>query len=157
MKTIVHWCEDNLAVPYFLWRQSSSAPFFSIFLNFLWRQLYYCYLFCEDNCTSAHEDNCPLVWRQLSTALKTIVTCSFIVKTILLVKTIVPLSQINEKLFQWSYPYVILFVCLIVCTRVHGQIWCLVLANYKLGRVDWAPMKPWGNPNEAPRKPPGGP
>ena len=97
-KTIVHWSEDNLAVPYFLWRQSSSAPFFSIFLNFLWRQLYYCYLFCENNCTSAHEDNCPLVWRQLSTALKTIVNCSFIEKTILLVKTIVPLSPVRAYL-----------------------------------------------------------
>ena len=60
-ETIVHWSEDNLTVPYFLWRQSSSAPFLVktivLLLLILWRQLYYCYLFCEDNCTSAHEDN----------------------------------------------------------------------------------------------------
>ena len=105
-----HFRGDNCPL---IWRQFGSALFSVktifqcfIFLHFspflvktivlllyiLWRQLYYCYLFCEDNCTSAHEDNCPLVWRQLSTALKTIVNCSFIEKTILLVKTIVPLS-----------------------------------------------------------------
>ena len=61
-----------------IWRQFGSALFSvktifqcSIFHHFspflvktivlllliLWRQLYYWYLFCEDNCTSAHEDN----------------------------------------------------------------------------------------------------
>ena len=70
-----HFRGDNCPL---IWRQFGSALFSvktifqcSIFLYFsqffvktivlllliLWRQLYYCYLFCEDNCTSAHEDN----------------------------------------------------------------------------------------------------
>ena len=70
-----HFRGDNCPL---IWRQFGSALFSvktifqcSIFLHFspflvktivlllliLWRQLYYCYLFCEDNCTSAHEDN----------------------------------------------------------------------------------------------------
>ena len=139
-ETSLCFSEDNCPL---IWRQFGSALFSlktifqcSIFLNFLWRQLYYRYLFFEDNCTSAHEDNCPLVWRQLSTALKTIVNCSFIEKTILLVKTIVPLFAHFAPVSQ-LFLFLMLESCHLVCRCKFG----LQLSSLKKKLGNWCKVR----------------
>ena len=61
MKTIVHLCEDNLAVPY-ISEDNLPVLHFSLFFS----------IFCEDNCTTAtyFEKTIVLV------LMKTIVHCS---------------------------------------------------------------------------------
>ena len=71
-KTILQCSEDNLPVVIFLRRQLSTA------------------LFLEKTIVHCTEDNCPLLRRQLYRAKKSIWKCSFLEKTILPKKTILP-------------------------------------------------------------------
>ena len=72
-KTIVQCSEDNLPLLIFLRRQLSTA------------------LFLEKTIVHCTEDNCPLLRRQFYSAKKTMWQWSFLEKTILPKKTILPL------------------------------------------------------------------
>ena len=72
-KTILQCSEDNLPVVIFLRRQLSTA------------------LFLEKTIVHCTEDNCPLLRRQFYSAKKTMWQWSFLEKTILPKKTILPL------------------------------------------------------------------
>ena len=74
-KTILQCSEDNLPVVIFLRRQLSTA------------------LFLEKTIVHCTEDNCPLLRRQFYSAKKTMWQWSFLEKTILPKKTILPLFK----------------------------------------------------------------